>query len=244
MIDLALSPEDEQKRNQMMQQRQAPLATPQAPQQQKGMAGQMGDMVKQKLMSDAAGAGAKAITGGLEAAGTSALGSGAMTGMATAIPYVGAGLMAGKMLGLFSQGGPVSGFKDLSNKEMEKLSPKELEEYLKALERNAMGYNTGGQVGPLSAQYNAQGTMSKEQAMALMNNQPEPIQTMPPTSIPMPMARPNPDELYNEIMAESMTEAAQQAMPMMRPPLRIDPLNADTTYSPYDMIRPDNAPNT
>ena len=100
-------------------------------------------MVKQKLMSDAAGAGAKAITGGLEAAGTSALGTGAMTGMATAIPYVGAGLMAGKMLGLF---------------------------------------NEGGMVGPLSAQYNAQGTMSKEQAMALMNNQPEPI--------PMPMMRP------------------------------------------------------
>ena len=45
-------------------------------------------------------------------------------------------------------------------------------------------------------------------------------------------------------MAESMTEAAQQAMPMMRPPLGADPLNADTTYSPYDMIRPDNAPNT
>lgn len=207
MIDLALSPEDEQKRNQMMQQRQAPLATPQAPQQQKGMAGQMGDMVKQKLMSDAAGAGAKALTGGLEAAGTSALGTGAMTGMATAIPYVGAGLLAGKALGLF---------------------------------------NEGGMVGPLSPQYNAQGTMSKEQAMALMNNQPEPTSTprAEPMYIPTPMARPNPDELYNEIMAESMTEAAQQAMPMMKPPLGADPLNADTTYSPYDMIRPDNAPNT
>jgi hypothetical protein len=56
--------------------------------------------------------------------------------------------------------------------------------------------------------------MSKEQAMALMNNQPDP------------------DELYKEIVAESMTEAAQQQMPQpkMRPPLMVDPYGADTTY--------------
>jgi len=216
MIDLALSPEDEQKRNQMMQTQRAPLATPQAPQQQKGMGGQMMDMAKQRAMTGVLDAGQGAITSGISSAlaptvasgveGGAILGAGgagAGAAMATAIPYVGAGLLAGKALGLF---------------------------------------NEGGMVGPLSPQYNAQGTMSKEQAMALMNNQPEPIQTMPPTS--MPMMRINPDDLYNEIMAESMTEAAQQAMPMMRPPLGADPLNADKTYSPYDMIRPDNAPNT
>ena len=197
MIDLALSPEDEQKRNQMMQMQKAPLASPQAPQQQKGMAGQMGDMVKKKLMSDAAGAGAKAITAGAKQGMSSMLaptvgsaieggtvlgpmaGGGGMAAIGTAMPYVGAGLMAGKMLGLFNQ---------------------------------------GGMVGPLSAMYKAEGGMTEEQAMALMNNQPEPM--------PIPMMRPNPDELYNEIMAES----AQQAMPMMRPPLAADPLNADTTY--------------
>ena len=205
MIDLALSPEDEQKRNQMMQQRQAPLATPQAPQQQKGMGGQMMDMAKQRAMTSALDAGQGAITSGISSAlaptvasgveGGAMLGAGTggMAAIGTAVPYIGAGLLAGKALGLFNQ---------------------------------------GGMVGPLSAMYKAEGGMTEEQAMALMNNQPEPI--------PMPMMRPNPDELYNEIMAES----AQQAMPMMRPPLRIDPLNADTTYSPYDMIRPDNAPNT
>jgi hypothetical protein len=198
-IEIASPNEKEKMMMKQYQAQAAPLA-----QQQKGMAGQMGDMVKQKLMSDAAGAGTTALTEGLKTAGTSALGTGAMTGMATAVPYVGAGLLAGKALGLFNQ---------------------------------------GGQVGPLSPQYNAQGTMSKEQAMALMNNQPEPIQTMPPTQpmsmayqtpMPtqsMPMMRPNPDELYNEIMAESMTEATQQAMPMMRPPLMVDPYGADTTYS-------------
>ena len=162
-------------------------------------------------MSDAAGAGAKAITAGAKQGMSSMLaptvgsaieggtvlgpmaGGGGMAAIGTAMPYVGAGLMAGKMLGLFNQ---------------------------------------GGMVGPLSAMYKAEGGMTEEQAMALMNNQPEPM--------PIPMMRPNPDELYNEIMAES----AQQAMPMMRPPLAADPLNADTTYSPYDMIRPDNAPNT
>jgi len=212
----------------------APLA-----QQEKGMASQMGDKIKQKAMNTAVDEGTKMAMnsfapsagaakaaalaanpatmgmGGAEVAlagqamggagaGAGLAGAGGMAALGTAIPYVGAGLLAGKALGLF---------------------------------------NEGGMVGPLSPQYNAQGTMSEEQARALMMNQPEPIQTMPPTQA-MPMMRPNPDELYNEIMAESMTEAAQQAMPMMRPPLGADPLNADRTYSPYDMIRPDNAPNT
>jgi hypothetical protein len=78
----------------------------------------------------------------------------------------------------------------------------------------ARGYDQGGEV------------MTKEQAMALMNNQPEPM--------PMPMARP--DELYDEIMME-------QVGPLARPQLK-DPYGADRTFSPYDMLRPDNAPNT
>ena len=313
MIDLALSPEDEQKRNQTMQMQQAPLAQVQSPQpQQKGMAGQMGDMVKQKLMSDAAGAGAKAITAGAKQGMSSMLaptvgsaieggsvlgpmaGGGGMAAIGTAMPYVGAGLLAGKALGLFNEGGMVGplsaqynygggmagvsmsgggvdgysgdgGFikeyiTNPANKLYNMYFPYEGEDlsYDSSLpdprgkysnspavaEAKARAKKMGTTIDPRAygTQYNAQGTMSKEQAMALMNNQPEPIQTMPPTS--MPMMRINPDDLYNEIMAESMTEAAQQAMPMMRPPLGADPLNADTTYSPYDMIRPDNAPNT
>lgn len=147
--------------------------------QDPSMASQMGTLVKQKLMSDAAGAGAKAITTGA----TSAMGSAGMAGMATAMPYIGAGLLAGKAFGLF---------------------------------------NKGGQVGPLSPQYMG-GLFTKELQKSL-------------------------NRLYDEAMAENMTEAAQQAtptpMPVMRPPLRIDPYGADTTSSPYDMIRSDNAPNT
>jgi len=89
----------------------------------------------------------------------------------------------------------------------------------------------------LSLQYRAEGTMTPEQAKALMMNQPEP--QAPPMI--------NPDQLYNEIVAESMTEAAQGQIPptpTMRPPLMVDPLGADTTYSPYNMMRPDNVPNT
>jgi hypothetical protein len=136
-------------------------------------------------MSGAVDVGTKALMFGATTGGEALLGSGAMTGIGTAMPYVGAGLLAGKALGLF---------------------------------------NEGGMVGPLSAQYAAQGMMTEADARALMNNQP------------------NPDELYNEIMTEAAIKEMPQ--PMMRPPLVVDPFNADRTYSPYDMIRPDNAPNT
>lgn len=240
MIDLALSPEEEKKRTQVMQMQQAPLAEPQAPRQEKGMAGQMMDMAKQRAMSGALNAGQEGITEGITSALAPSAGAakaaklastpatmgmggaevaltgqalapaaGSMAAIGTAVPYIGAGLLAGKALGLFNQ---------------------------------------GGQIGPLSAQYHAEGTMTEEQARALMMNQPEPIQTMPPTqpmsmayqtmpatkTMPMvgPIMRPDPDELYNEIVAESMTEAAQQQIPQpkMRPPLMVDPYGADTTY--------------
>jgi len=219
MIDLALSPEEEQKRKQAIQMQQAPLAMGSAPQPQKGMAGQMSDMVKQKLMSDAAGAGATALTEGLKSAGTSALGGSAMTGISTAMPYVGAGLLAGKMFGLFNQGGQVGplgtqyhakGTKpDFLDLDKDENTTEPMEEAAK------------------SAQYKAQGGMTEAAVRALMMNQPDPSQ------------------LYDEVMAESMTEAAQQVpTPMMRPPLSVDPFGADTTSNIYDMIRPDNAPNT
>ena len=122
MIGLALDTEEQMKRmatgpmgnpNQMLQ--AAPI--------QQGMGEQMGDMMKKKLMSDAVETGAGALTTGLTSAGTSVLGGSAMAGIGTAMPYVGAGLLAGKALGLFNQ---------------------------------------GGQVGPLSAQYHAEGTPEME----------------------------------------------------------------------------------
>jgi hypothetical protein len=273
MIDLALSPEDEQKRNQTMQMQQAPLATPQTSQQQKGMGGQMIDMAKQRAMKGALDAGQKGITEGIASAlapsagaanaaalaanpatmgmagpslGAAAGGAGAMTAIGTAMPYVGAGLLAGKALGLFNAGGQVGplsaqyhaeGTGAMNTPEMQKLleglTYDELykQEYGNASLQNFLNqhgiksldevkgikkFNQGGQV-----------EMTTEQAMALMNNQPEPT--------PMPMARPFltlPDELMME-----------QAFPTPRPQLQ-DPYGADRTHSPYDMLRPDNAPNT
>jgi len=83
--------------------------------------------------------------------------------------------------------------------------------------------NYKSQGGPIS--YNAQGTMSEEQAMALMNNQPEPT--------PMPTPRPNPYDLLLD---------REMSMPTPRP--QMEDYGADRTSSPYDMLRSDNAPNT
>jgi len=242
-MELGIASPNEEKKMQMAryQAQVAPLAPP-----EKGIGQEMMDMAKQRAMSGALNTGQEMATSGIkpymqgvknffnpagsagagsvagQAATNAALAStpatmgmggaqlGALTGgagagmgagmatLATAVPYVGAGLLAGKALGLFNQ---------------------------------------GGQVGPLSLQYRAEGTMTPEQARALMMNEPEP--QAPPMI--------NPDQLYNEIVAESMTEAAQGQMPptpTMRPPLMVDPLGADTTYSPYNMMRPDNVPNT
>jgi len=315
-IEIASPNEKEKMMMRQYQAQVAPLA-----QQQKGMAGQMGDMVKQKLMSDAAGAGAKAITAGAKQGMSSMLaptvgsaieggavlgptaGAGGMAALGTAVPYVGAGLLAGKALGLFNRGGQIGplstqyhadGYQVPGSREYnirmlrnkanrleepvmtskdQTQSSKNFSEGLRQLRKQqdfvypmivsdygaglgttsnmqsgvarmaftddpiakkmydvgnapldtsasgltsnyigypiddqgytARGFEQGGQVG-----------MTREQAMALMNNQPDP------------------DQLYNEIVAESMTEAAQQQMPQpkMRPPLMVDPYGADTTY--------------
>ncbi|MDA8747931.1 hypothetical protein N9M66_06960, partial [Litoreibacter sp.] len=292
--------------------------------------GQMMDMAKQRAMSGALDAGQEGITEGITSALAPSAGAanaaklastpatmgmagpslgaatGAGAGMAaigTAVPYIGAGLLAGKALGLFNEGGQVGplstqyhaegyvvpgsreyNIRMLRNKadrleepvmtsKDKTQSSKNFTEGLRQLRKQqdfvypmivsdygaglgttsnmqsgvarmaftddpiakrmydvgnapldtsssglmsnyigypiddqgytARGFEQGGQIG-----------MSKEQAMALMNNQPDP------------------DELYNEIVAESMTEAAQQQMPQpkMRPPLMVDPMGADTTY--------------
>ena len=90
--------------------------------QEKGMGGQMMDMAKQRAMTGALDAGQAGITSALTGSSAAPVvasgveggamlgpmaGSGAMTGMATAMPYVGAGILAGKALGLFSHGGQV-----------------------------------------------------------------------------------------------------------------------------------------
>ena len=147
------------------------------------------------LVAEAAGmtsAGLAGTTGtGLAtSAGTSAAaagaGAGGMAALGTAVPYIGAAMLAGKAFGLF---------------------------------------NEGGRVGPL-AQYKAQGgdTMSEEQAMALMNNQPEPM----PEPRMRPINFPDPEELLQEM-----------SMPQPRSrPDSINPYDAAMNYEGYDPILP------
>jgi hypothetical protein len=133
------------------------------------------------LVAEAAGmtsAGLAGTTGtGLAtSAGTSAAaagaGAGGMAALGTAVPYIGAAMLADQALGL--------GIMDSL-------------------------FSEGGKVGPLSPQYKAEGTMSEEQAMALMNNQPEPMTEIAQEAIPMispdplmamPTPRPSPEKMY------------------------------------------------
>ena len=62
-------------------------------------------------------------------------------------------------------------------------------------QQNAIKFNEGGQV----PQYNAQGTMTEEQARALMNNQPE---LMPEPPMRRPINFPSPEEILQQMSAE------------------------------------------
>jgi hypothetical protein len=192
--------------------------------------------------------GALASTGagaGAGAAGAAGAGAG-MAALGTAVPYIGAAMLADQALGLgimdslFSDGGkvgPLAQYKaeggGTMSQDLKKIRQMPLtEEMLKELEKQGYGgYPTTYEdiVGPV---YKAEGggTMSREEAMALMNNPPAPME------IPMPQSRPinfpDPEELLREM-----------SMPQARPQLQ-DYSGADRTFSPYDMIRPDNAPNT
>ena len=147
-------------------------------------------------------------------------------------------LITGSSLPLIDQ---IIGMGAQSHSELEALRRKHLPGYY---EDPAGNYSAGG---PIS--YKAEGgdTMSREEAMALMNNQPEPMRENP----------------YDRLLAQSMTEGAIGTPESMgRPrPVRQSPMPAplsrpvdllqqyklegrDKTYNPYDMIRPDNTPNT
>jgi len=154
------------------------------------------------LVAEAAGmtsAGLAGTTGtGLAtSAGTSAAaagaGAGGMAALGTAVPYIGAAMLADKALGL--------GIMDSL-------------------------FSEGGKVGPLSPQYKAEGgeTMSQEEAMALMNNQPEPM----PEPRMRPINFPDPEELLQEM-----------SMPQPRSrPESINPYDAAMNYEGYDPILP------
>jgi len=216
-----------------------PAQAPQAVMPGKGMGAQLGDMAKQKAMSTALEAGGAELTGAL---GSSALGASAMTAM----PYVGAGLLAGKALGLFNEGGQVGPlsmkyYTDMYNKYFPTKDMKDMGEPPAFSDRGVVipniqpdtGMPTGRDmqnykydlerqslkdIAKALPQYKSHGGMTEADAIALMNNQA------------------SPDQLYDEIIME-------QVGPLARPQIR-DPYGADRTHSPYDMIRPDNAPNT
>ena len=205
-----------------MQRQQAPQHA-NMPAPEKGMGGQMMDMAKNRAMRGALNAGQKGITEGVTSAFAPSAGAAKAAALAANPATMG---MGGAEVALAGQamGGAGAGMAALGT----------AVPYIGAglLAGKALGlFNEGGMVGPLSAQYKAQGGMTEEQARALMMNQSEPM--------PMPMARPDPDELYNEIMAES----AQQAMPKMRPSatemhVYNKPEDASMMYEGYDAILP------
>jgi len=118
-MELEIASPNEKEKMQMKQYQAqiAPVAPP-----EKGIGEQFGDMAKQRAMTGALDAGQAALTGGIKSAlaptvasgveggavlGAGAGGAGAMTALGTAMPYVGAGLLTGKALGLFSHGGHI-----------------------------------------------------------------------------------------------------------------------------------------
>jgi len=283
---MELAIDDPIKRAQQYAVNQNQFQAPQAPlSQNPGVGTQMANMAKNRAMEGALNAGQKGITEGITSAlapsagatkaaalasNPATMGMGGaevalagqtlaptagagMAALGTAMPYVGAGLLAGKVLGLFNEGGMVGplstqyhaeGGKPMNTPEMKKLleglTLDELykEKYGDASIKNFIKQHTG-------TQYKAQGGMTQDQAMALMNNQPDP------------------DQLYNEIVAESMIGKTQQGqvipftpksmptvnqmpqyqtMPPTMPlvgPLSVDSMGADTTYD-AEMYKPIN----
>jgi len=140
----------------------------QAEPQKPGMGEQFAGMAKQKAMQGALTAGQTGLTSAMS-------GTGAMAGVGTAMPYVGAGILAGKALGLFNQGGQVGplnaqyhaeGTGAMKTPGMEALLEElAYKDYVEAYADRLGAYQTGtldsgnySAGGPISAQYHAEGT--------------------------------------------------------------------------------------
>ena len=132
-IEIASPNEKEKMMMKQYQAQVAPLA-----QQQPGMGQQMMDMAKQRAMSGALDAGqgavasgiksalAPTVASGVESGAMLGAGTGGMAALGTAVPYVGAGLLAGKALGLFNQGGQVGPLSTQYHAEGSKKDPKQI----------------------------------------------------------------------------------------------------------------------
>jgi len=160
-------------------------------------------------------------------AATGAAGMGGMAALGTAVPYVGAGLLAGKALGLFNEGGMVGplstqykagGGYSIPNPNLSEAG------ILNAYDKYLSKFNepTGGM--PNMAMPFDEFKLALEQQEAIKFNQGGQVSMNDNDEI---------NKILDEIEAESMVEGYQQQMPQpkMRPPLMVDPYGADTTYS-------------
>jgi hypothetical protein len=275
-----------------------------------GLGTQMANMAKQQLMEKAVTQGTSALTG----AGTTAgMGGSAMAGVGTAMPYVGAGLLAGKALGFFNEGGTVGplstqyaadGYQVPGsteyNKRMDrnrvKIAQERPVEGLKNQDQATRNFNEGLRqlrkyqdfVYPMIIpEYGAtmSPTTNMQRGVARMAYTDDPIAQkmydvgnapldtsssgMYANYIGLPIdsqgytargydqgGQIDPiNQILDEIEAEEASQMVEgaigpsQAMqfPLARPVNLMQedmPEGRDRTYSPYDMIRPDNAPNT
>jgi hypothetical protein len=171
MIEIA--GEEERLKNQGVQQT---IQAPQAVQAQPGVAEQFGNMAKQRVMEGALNKGSAALASKATEAGLMNS-AGALTGMGAAMPYVGAGILAGKALGFFNNGGHVGplyaskGRKTPEGKSIaDQIKYLEDKEYYEGLDRARDDYfasqgigivhKSGG--GPL---YAAQGDQAEDEGM-------------------------------------------------------------------------------
>ena len=240
-----------------------------------GLGTQMANMAKQQLMEKAVTQGTSALTG----AGTTAgMGGSAMAGIGTAMPYVGAGLLAGKALGFFNEGGTVGPLGtqyaadgDKIDRNKQYTEDQQMNNYKEMIRqqmynKSIMGQNpTRGinKVDAARAAFTTDPIMSKMygvgkapsdsgmydlsifQGLFPINDKGYTARGYDQGGQVDPI-----NQILDEIEAEEASQLVEGAigtampMPMARPPLSIDSYGADTTSSPYDMIRPDNAPNT
>jgi len=203
-IEIA-SPNEKEKM--MMKQYQAQIAN--VPPPEKGMVGQMGDMAKQRAMKGVLDAGQTGITSALSGSatpivasgveggamlGAGAGGAGAMTALGTAMPYVGAGLLAGKALGLFSHGGYVGPLSVMYQAEGTKPDYLDLdkdgnteEPMAQAAKEKKPQYNAEGNTVPMPM-------MMMEVPMPMMRPEPVPMPVMKPNIIGMKYLQENPQD--------------------------------------------------
>tara|TARA_A100001015_G_C14954200_1_gene698043 strand:- start:1068 stop:1589 length:522 start_codon:yes stop_codon:yes gene_type:complete len=149
---------------------------------------------------------AQAVMGNTALAGTTGAGLGGMAALGTAVPYVGAGLLAGKALGLFSHGGHIGPLSVMYNSEGTKPDYLDLDKDKNTSEPMSKAAKEK------KPQYNAEG-----------NTVPMPMMMM---EVPMPMMKPN--IMGMKYLQENPQDAAMSLEGY--DPILIDPLAISNEY--------------